>query len=88
MKWLLTFLFVLFLCGIGVGFARGWFAVSKGPDTGANKVDMHVTVDRDKIKADAAKVSEKVKELPKTIKKGASNIDEHEDEDKGTPGTL
>ena len=84
MKWLLTFLFVLLLCGIGVGFARGWFAVSKAPDTGSNKVDIKMTVDPDKMKADTEKVSEKVKGLPENIKKEAEKSGEHED--KGTPG--
>ncbi len=81
MKWLIKFLVVLVLCVLGVGFVRGWFAVSKAPDTESNKVNINLSVDKDKVKADA----EKVKELPDKIKKGVENRTEHEGEDTSSP---
>jgi hypothetical protein len=61
---LATVLFVLILCVVGIGFYRGWFALSSnGPDTGDGKVNINLTVDPDKAKQDAEKVKEKATEL-------------------------
>jgi hypothetical protein len=57
-------LLVLILCVVGIGFYRGWFALSSnGPDTGSGKVNINLTVDPDKAKQDADKVKDKVTEL-------------------------
>lgn len=65
LRWFVKGVLVLLLCVLGVGFARGWFALSKTPDTDSNKVNINLTVDPDKVKEDA----EKVKGLPNEIKK-------------------
>jgi hypothetical protein len=67
MKWIAKSLFMLLLCVLGVGFARGWFVVSKAPDTESNKVNINLTVDPDKVKED----TEKVKDLPNKLKEEA-----------------
>lgn len=49
---------------IGVGFYRGWFAVSSSDaDKASNKVNVNLTVDRDKIEEDAEAVKIKTAEL-------------------------
>ena len=54
MKRLMAVLVVLVLIVVGVGFYRGWFALSRpAADTGSNKVNVNLTVDPDKIKQDA-----------------------------------
>jgi hypothetical protein len=61
---LVTVLFVLILCVVGIGFYRGWFALSSnGPGTGDGKVNISLTVDPDKAKQDAEKVKDKATEL-------------------------
>ena len=56
-------LFVLLLCLVGIGFYRGWFAVTSHSRDESNKVDVNLTVDPDKAKEDAEKVKDKTKEL-------------------------
>jgi hypothetical protein len=61
---LVTVLFVLLLCVIGIGFYRGWFALSSNsPDAGNGKVNINLTVDPDKARQDAEKVKEKATRL-------------------------
>ena len=61
---LMKVLVVLVLCAVGLGFYRGWFAVSSHRGgTESNKVNINVTVDPDKMKEDAEKVKEKTTEL-------------------------
>jgi hypothetical protein len=57
-------LFVLLLCLVGLGFWRGWLALSShGGDGESNKVDINLTVDPDKAKADVEKAKDKTTEL-------------------------
>jgi hypothetical protein len=63
MKRLFGVLIVLVLLVIGVGFARGWLALSSPADRGSNKVNVNLTVDGEKMKQDAAAVKEKTTEL-------------------------
>ena len=56
-------LFVLLLCVIGIALYRGWFVLTSHSRDESNKVDVNLTVDPDKAKADAAKVKDKTKEL-------------------------
>jgi hypothetical protein len=57
---MIVVLLVLLLCVVGFGFYRGWFSLSRSnPDTGSNKVNISLTVDPDKMKADTAMVKEK-----------------------------
>ncbi|MEQ9409801.1 MAG: hypothetical protein RIK87_18845 [Fuerstiella sp.] len=64
MKRLFTFLVILVLCVAAIGFYRNWFTVSSASsDTNNHKVDVKLTVDPDKIEADADAVKEKAQEL-------------------------
>jgi cell division protein FtsX len=57
-------LVVLVLCVVGVGFYRGWFAMSSPTrDTESNKVNINLSMDGDKVKEDAETVKEKATEL-------------------------
>lgn len=76
MKWIVRWILVLLVCVLGLGFARGWFTVSKTPDTESNKVNINVTVDPDKVKEDA----EKVKDLPTELQTDADKSSKSEDE--------
>ena len=63
MFWLIKWLFILVLCLGVIGFWRGWFSLSSPkPDVAGDKVNVSVSVDRGKIKADVKKVKEKIKE--------------------------
>lgn len=55
---------VLLICLIGVGFCLGWFSLSKPstPDAEGNKVNVTVSVDKEKIKSDVKKVEQKIEE--------------------------
>ncbi len=63
MKTLLKLFLVLVLCVLVLGFARGWFSASSSRDTDANKVDVNLKVDMDKVKADVEKAQEKAHRL-------------------------
>lgn len=72
-KKLFAVVVVLALVVIGVGFYRGWFALSSpSADQGSNKVNVNLTVDRDKIQEDAAAVQNKTAELTGTATEGAN----------------
>jgi hypothetical protein len=63
MKRLFTILTVLLFLVVGLGFYRGWFAVSRSAaDIGSNKVNVNLTVDPDKMKSDTKIVKEKTVE--------------------------
>lgn len=59
------FLFSL-LCLVCVGFARGWFAVSR-PKEVDHKVNVELTISPEKMKDDARKVGEKVNEISNEV---------------------
>ena len=49
---------------VGLGFYRGWFALSQPvPDAGSNKVNINLATDPDKMKQDAKMVTDKATEL-------------------------
>lgn len=54
-------LFLALLILVGVGFYRGWIALSRSGGDQSGKVTL--TVDPDKAKADAEKMKDKSKEL-------------------------
>jgi hypothetical protein len=55
---------VLVLCVVGLGFYRGWFVLSsQRTDAVSNKVDVNLSVDPDKAKADARAVEAKARGL-------------------------
>jgi hypothetical protein len=65
-------LLVLLLCVVGFGFYRGWFSLShSNPDMGSNKVNISLTVDPDKMKADTAMMKEKTIEPTAQVTAGA-----------------
>ncbi len=68
-------LFVLLICVAGVGFYRGWFSVSThGTDAENHNVDVSLSVDTDKVKADAETVKEKAVELTGEASSEASKL--------------
>lgn len=71
MKRLLAVLIVLTLLVVGLGFYRGWFALSSSEaDDGSNKVNVNLTMDADKMKADAKAVKKKSAELTDDVTDG------------------
>ena len=67
MKRLLAVVVVLALLVIGLGFYRGWFALSSSdPDNGSNKVNVNLTVDQDKMQEDAEAVQNKARDATGT----------------------
>ena len=77
MKKLIAVLIVLVLLFVGVGFYRGWFALSKSiPDAGDNKVNVNLTVDGDKMQEDAEAVKKKAAELKEKVTGGEKNPDD------------
>lgn len=68
-------LVVLVLCVVGLGFYRGWFVLSTtGRDTEDNKVNVNLTVDPDKVKADAETVKGKTAELTGKAKEEVNSL--------------
>lgn len=64
MKRIIILLFVLVLGVVAFGFYRGWFGFSRrDADDGTNKVNVNLTVDRDKMQEDAETVKQKTSEL-------------------------
>ncbi len=67
-------------CLVGIGFYRGWFALSTQKETVTHKVDINLTVDPDKIERDAKKAAEMTKaeaaELSAKLKKEAKQLRE------------
>lgn len=68
-------LVLLLVLVIGIGFYRGWFSMSSQTQNPVNNnAEMGVTVDRDKIEADAEAVKEKARELTGEAKEKASEL--------------
>jgi cell division protein FtsX len=59
----MTVLFVLLVCVVALGFYRGWFALSSQNPNGGNKVNINLTVDRDKMQEDAATVKKQATQV-------------------------
>jgi len=75
MNRLFGFLILLVICVAAIGFYRGWFTVSSGsPDAASHNVDINLSVDTDKVKADAETVQEKAVELTGQAKDGANEL--------------
>lgn len=68
---LIRSLVVLVICLVGIGLYRGWFSFSsttRDPET--NKVNINVSVDADKLRADARKVKTRIaEEVAQRVKK-------------------
>ena len=64
MKKLSAVLIVIAILVVGLGFYRGWFALSRpAADAGSNKVNINLATDPDKMKQDAKLVTDKATEL-------------------------
>ena len=63
MKRFCSLLIVLAVIVVILGYYRGWFTVSGGREAVSHKVGVNLTVDPDKVKADALTVKDKAKEL-------------------------
>jgi len=73
MKRLFAVVIVLALIVVGVGFYRGWFALSSSSaDQGSNKVNVNLTVDPDKMKEDAEAVKGRTAELTGNVTEQAT----------------
>ena len=57
---------------VSIGFYRGWFTVSGGREAVSHKIDVNLTVDTDKVKADAETVKHKATELTGKTAEGES----------------
>ena len=63
MRALLKVSLVLVIGLVVIGFYRGWFGLSRPQsDAAGNKVNVNLSVDKNKIKADVNKAEQKVKE--------------------------
>lgn len=72
MKKICSLLTLLTVIVVSVGFFRGWFSVSGSREAVGHKVDVNLTVDPDKVKADAETVKDKAAELTGKTTKGIS----------------
>jgi hypothetical protein len=64
MKTLTAVLIAIAILVVGLGFYRGWFALSRpAPDAGSNKVNINLATDPDKMKQDVEMVRDKATEL-------------------------
>jgi hypothetical protein len=67
MRNFLIALLVIAVIVVGLGVYLDWFNFSS-TDRGSGKVDVGVTIDKEKMKEDAEKAAEKAKELGKSAK--------------------
>jgi hypothetical protein len=63
MRKLCAVLVVLAILVVGFGFYRGWFTLSSPSPADGDKVNVNLTVDRDKMKEDAETVKKKTTDL-------------------------
>ena len=64
MKTLRAVLIVIAILVVGLGFYRGWFALSRpAPEAGSSTVNINLATDPDKMKQDAELVKDKATEL-------------------------
>lgn len=77
MKKVFAVLIVVVLLVIGVGFYRGWFALSSGDaDTGNNKVNINLTMDGDKVQQDAEAVKKRAADLTENVTGGEKDAND------------
>lgn len=63
MKRFRSWLIVLAIIVVSLGYYRGWFTVSGSREAVSHKIDVNLTVDPEKVKADAESVKAKATEL-------------------------
>ncbi|MBC7816907.1 MAG: hypothetical protein IAG10_08480 [Planctomycetaceae bacterium] len=66
---LLLLVFIVIL-----GFLRGWFTLSGSREAVGRKVDVHLTVDPDKVNQDAETVKDKAKELTGKTRRDGEDV--------------
>jgi cell division protein FtsX len=72
MKRIAMVLFVLILCVVGFGFYRGWFSLSSSKSgAGSNQVNISLTVDPDRMKADSQLAKKSTVEPVAQVTQGA-----------------
>jgi hypothetical protein len=71
MKTLSAVLIAIAVLVVGVGFYRGWFALSRpAPAAGSNTVNVNLATDPGKMKQDAQAVKDKATELTGGVTEG------------------
>jgi len=69
MRLVLKLLVVSAICFVGIGFYLGWFSLTKpSTDAEGNKMNVNVSVDKDKMKSDVKSAEKKIKEEIREIK--------------------
>ena len=63
---------VLLVCVVAFGFYRGWFTLSTHPDSGSKKVDVNLTMDREKMEQDAERVKKEASDLVGKVKESTT----------------
>ncbi len=58
-----SFLLVLIVLAVCVGFFRGWFSMTTSKEHLSEKIDVHFQVDKSKMRQDANDVQDKTKAL-------------------------
>ena len=58
-----SFLLVLIVLAVCVGFFRGWFSMTTSKEHFSEKIDVHFQVDKSKMRQDANDVQDKTKAL-------------------------
>ena len=74
MKQLLAFGVLVVIGLVILGYYRDWFSLTSSRDP--HKVNINVTVDKDKLKEDEQRAKEKIHELGGQIKEGAEKFSE------------
>jgi hypothetical protein len=74
MKQLLAFFLVIVIAFIAIGYYRDWFTFAANSDD--QKVNLHVTVDKEKVKEDEERAKEKLHDLGGKIKEEAGKLSE------------
>ena len=83
MKKFITVMTVLAILIVGVGFYRGWFALSRpAPEAGSNMVNINLATDPDKMKQDARAVKDKATELTGGVKDDVKAVGQANDIEK------
>jgi hypothetical protein len=68
---------LLIVCFVVIGFWQGWFSVSQTPNTDpdSNKMNLGVSVDKDKMKSDVKRAEERLKEKAKALSEKGKKTD-------------
>jgi hypothetical protein len=78
MRWLVKLLVVLVICVAAIGFYRGWFRLSSSrPGDHGEKVnvDVHMSMDKGKMKSDVQKAEGQVKKAGGEVKQEIKDLE-------------